>query len=54
MAVVSPIRNIIYSLGLLMGISTFVQCCAYSIGQTSQPIISVNFGANQGAESGRF
>lgn len=48
MAVVSPIRNIIYSLGLLMGISTFVQCCAYSIGQTSQPIISVNFGANQG------
>ena len=48
MAVVSPIRNIIYSLGLLMGISTFVQCCAYSIGQASQPIISVNFGANQG------
>lgn len=48
MAVVSPIWNIIYSLGLLMGISTFVQCCACSIGQASQPIISVNFGANQG------
>ena len=34
--------------GIIINISTFVQCCAYSIGQASQPIISVNFGANQG------
>lgn len=31
--------------GIIINISTFVQCCAYSIGQASQPIISVNFGA---------
>ena len=35
--------------GIIINISTFVQCCAYSIGQASQPIISVNFGAGQGA-----
>lgn len=34
--------------GIIINISTFVQCCAYSIGQASQPIISANFGANQG------
>lgn len=72
LAVVAPVWNIIYSLGLLMGIltvlfnrqimkylgsnalaiygpiiqvSTFVQCCAYSVGQAAQPIISTNFGA---------
>lgn len=32
--------------GMIVNISTFVQCCAYSVGQASQPIISVNFGAN--------
>ena len=32
--------------GIIINISTFVQCCAYSIGQASQPIISVNFGAS--------
>lgn len=37
--------------GIIINISTFVQCCAYSIGQASQPIISVNFGAGQ---SGRI
>ena len=31
--------------GIIINISTFVQCCAYSIGQASQPILSVNFGA---------
>ncbi|MBU5668453.1 MATE family efflux transporter [Peptoniphilus sp. MSJ-1] len=31
--------------GVIINISTFVQCCAYSIGQASQPIISANFGA---------
>jgi Na+-driven multidrug efflux pump len=31
--------------GVIINISTFVQCCSYSIGQASQPIISVNFGA---------
>lgn len=33
--------------GIIINISTFVQCCAYSIGQASQPIISVNYGANK-------
>lgn len=31
--------------GIIINISTFVQCCAYSIGQAAQPIISTNFGA---------
>lgn len=34
--------------GIIINISTFVQCCAYSIGQASQPIISTNFGAHKG------
>lgn len=34
--------------GVIVTVSTFVQCCAYSIGQASQPIISVNFGARLG------
>jgi len=32
--------------GTIITISTFVQCCAYSVGQASQPIISLNYGAN--------
>ena len=35
--------------GPIIQVSTFVQCCAYSIGQASQPIISTNFGAGKGA-----
>ncbi len=34
--------------GPIIQISTFVQCCAYSVGQASQPIISTNFGAGKG------
>ena len=34
--------------GVIVYISTFVQCCAYSVGQASQPIISTNFGAGNG------
>lgn len=34
--------------GIIINISTFVQCCAYSIGQASQPIISTNYGAGKG------
>ncbi|MDO4563952.1 MAG: MATE family efflux transporter, partial [Clostridia bacterium] len=34
--------------GIIINISTFVQCCAYSIGQASQPMISVNYGAQYG------
>ena len=34
--------------GIIINISTFVQCCAYSIGQAAQPIISTNFGARKG------
>ncbi len=33
--------------GPIINISTFAQCCAYSVGQASQPIISMNFGAKQ-------
>ena len=33
--------------GLIINVSTFVQCCAYSMGQASQPIISTNFGAKK-------
>ena len=33
--------------GPIINISTFAQCCAYSIGQAAQPIISTNFGAGQ-------
>lgn len=35
--------------GVIINISTFVQCCAYSIGQASQPIISSNYGAGNGS-----
>ncbi len=34
--------------GPIIQVSTFVQCCAYSVGQASQPIISTNFGAHRG------
>lgn len=34
--------------GVIVNISTFVQCCAYSVGQAAQPIISTNFGAGKG------
>lgn len=33
--------------GVLVNISTIVQCCAYSVGQASQPLFSVNFAAKQ-------
>lgn len=33
--------------GPIVNVSTFVQCCAYSVGQAAQPIISMNFGARQ-------
>ena len=34
--------------GPIIQVSTFVQCCAYSVGQASQPIISTNYGAGKG------
>lgn len=34
--------------GVIVNVSTFAQCCAYSVGQASQPIISTNFGAGKG------
>ncbi|MCI6290934.1 MAG: MATE family efflux transporter, partial [Clostridiales bacterium] len=34
--------------GVIINISTFVQCCAYSVGQAAQPIFSTNFGAGKG------
>jgi len=35
--------------GPIINVSTFVQCCAYSVGQAAQPIISTNFGSGKGA-----
>ena len=32
----------------IIQVSTFVQCCAYSVGQAAQPIISINYGAQKG------
>lgn len=32
--------------GVIVNVSTIVQCCAYSVGQAGQPLISMNFGAN--------
>ncbi len=34
--------------GPVIQVSTFVQCCAYSVGQAAQPIISTNYGAREG------
>ena len=35
--------------GPIITVSTFVQCCAYSVGQASQPIISTNYGSHKGS-----
>lgn len=40
--------------GIIINISTFVQCCAYSIGQASQPMISANYGARKGTRIGQI
>lgn len=34
--------------GPIIQVSTFIQCCAYSVGQAAQPIISTNYGAGKG------
>lgn len=34
--------------GIVAYVGTFVQCCAYSVGQASQPLISANLGAGNG------
>ena len=34
--------------GPIINVSTFVQCCAYSVGQAAQPLISTNYGAGNG------
>jgi len=33
--------------GVIVNISTIVQCCAYSVGQAAQPMMSVSFGAGK-------
>lgn len=33
--------------GIIINISTFIQCLAYGVGQASQPIISANFSCNK-------
>ena len=47
-ALISCIYGVV-DMAMVGHISTFVQCCAYSVGQAAQPIISTNFGAHQGA-----
>ena len=39
--------------GVIVNISTIVQCCAYSVGQAAQPIISLNTAPESGAGSER-
>lgn len=34
---------------VIVNISTFAQCCGYSVGQAAQPVISTNLGAGNGA-----
>lgn len=33
--------------GIIVNISTFVQCCGYGIGQASQPLLTINYGAKE-------
>ena len=33
--------------GPIVNIGTIVQCCAYSVGQAAQPIITINYGAKK-------
>ena len=33
--------------GILVNISTVVQCCGYSVGQAAQPLLSINYGAGK-------
>ncbi len=33
--------------GVIVNVSTMVQCCAYSVGQAAQPILSASFGAGK-------
>ncbi len=33
--------------GIIVNVAIFVQCCAYGVGQASQPILSANYGANK-------
>lgn len=40
--------------GVIINISTFVQCCAYGVGQASQPLISVNYGADKKDRVSKF
>ena len=40
-------RDALSVYGVIMMISQFVQCCAYSVGQAAQPVLSINYGAGQ-------
>lgn len=42
-------ENALAVYGVIINVSTTIQCCAYSIGQASQPIFSANFGAGYGS-----
>ena len=33
--------------GIIVNISTFVRCCGYGIGQASQPLLTINYGAKE-------
>ena len=34
--------------GIIVNVSTIVQCCGYSVGKAAQPLLSISFGANNG------
>ena len=48
------ILSLLASMLMIINISAFVQCCAYSSGQASQPIISVNYGAGEAHRIGEI
>lgn len=47
MAYVSSGEDALAIYGVILNVNTFVQCCAYGVGQAAQPIISVNYGAKK-------
>lgn len=40
--------------GVIININTFVQCCAYGVGQGVQPLLSINYGAKEGDRLKKF
>ncbi len=47
MAYVSMGEDALAIYGVILNVNTFVQCSAYGVGQATQPIISINYGAKK-------